>query len=65
MEFQLPNINEMTTIQAIQRYTKTVAEVFSAKNRIAGTYSDEYKKTLLHWKQVLNSKALEERKAFR
>jgi hypothetical protein len=62
MENQLPNINEMNTIEAINWYTSKVAEVFNINNRVAGTYSDEYKDALLSWKQELNKKALEERK---
>ncbi len=58
MNYELPNINKMTTIQAIHWYTKEVAEVFSAKNRINGIYSDAYKDALLAFKQMLNRKAL-------
>jgi len=54
----------MTTVEAIHWYTKEVAEVFSAKNRIAGTYSDSYRDALLGWKQELNRKALKEKKSF-
>ena len=61
MEHQLPNINEMTTVEAIQWYTKQVVEVTSVKNRVAGTYSEEYKQALLQWKKELNRRALAER----
>lgn len=58
-----PNYKEMTTAEAINWYTKQVAEVTSAKNRIAGMYSDEYKHALLQCKKELNRKVLEERKS--
>ncbi|EKN67072.1 hypothetical protein BABA_13145 [Neobacillus bataviensis LMG 21833] len=64
MNHQLPNIDEMTTIEAISWYTKQVVEITSAKHRIAGTYSDEYKQALLQWKKELNRKALAERRSF-
>ena len=58
---QLPNLNEMTTTQAIHWYTKEVSEVFSTKNRIAGTYTNEYKDALLGFKQEMNIKAINDR----
>lgn len=58
MKFQLPNINEMTTVEAIHWYTQEIAEVFSVRNRINGTYSDAYKDALLAFKQELNRKSL-------
>lgn len=64
MTFHLPNINEMTIIEAINWYTKELTKVFEVKNRVAGTYSEEYKEALLCWKQELNRKAREERKTF-
>jgi Mg2+/Co2+ transporter CorC len=61
---QLPNIDEMTTIEAIYWYTKQITEVTSVKNRVARTYSDEYQQALMQWKKELNRKALTERKSF-
>lgn len=55
MEHQFPNINEMTTIEAISWYTKQVVEVTSVKNRVAGTYLDEYKQALLQCASRISS----------
>jgi hypothetical protein len=63
MNFQLPKINEMTTVEAIHWYTKQIAEVTSVKSRVAGTYSEAYKQSLLSWKQELNRRVLAERKS--
>jgi hypothetical protein len=63
MNFQLPKINEMTTVEAIRWYTKQIAEVTSVKSRVAGTYSEAYKQALLSWKQELNRRVLAERKS--
>ncbi|RIU93316.1 hypothetical protein [Oceanobacillus picturae] len=65
MDYQLPNINEITTINAISWYTKELTKIFDIKNRVNGTYTDEYKDALLVWKQELNSKALNERSNLR
>ncbi|WP_430789484.1 hypothetical protein VBD025_03965 [Virgibacillus flavescens] len=62
MDYKFPQINELTTIEAINWDTQEVAEVFSTKSRIAGTYSEAYKDALLSYKQELNTKALTERK---
>lgn len=55
MSVQLPEIHKITTIEAINWYTKQVAEITKQKNRIAGIYA------LLLWKGELNRKALAER----
>lgn len=61
MDIQLPNINEMTLEDAIVWYLKETNRVFSTKHRVAGTFSNEYKRALWQWKQELNRQALEER----
>ncbi|PWW20212.1 hypothetical protein DFO73_11626 [Cytobacillus oceanisediminis] len=61
MNFQFPNIDEMKIEDAIVWYLKETNKVFSTKNRIAGTFSDEYKQALLQWKLELYRKALAER----
>ncbi|MDU1845215.1 MAG: hypothetical protein E6778_06680 [Niallia nealsonii] len=61
MSVQLPEINEMTTIEASSWYTKQVAEITNPKNRIAGTYLDEFKQALIRWKGELSRRVLAER----
>jgi hypothetical protein len=61
--FQLPNIQEMTTVEAIHWYTKQIVEVTNVKHRVAGTYSEAYKQALLSWKKELNRKVLAERES--
>ena len=60
---EFPDINNLTVSEAISWYTKQVAEVTNAKNRVAGTYTADYRKALLSWKKELNRKVLEARSA--
>lgn len=50
----LPNIDNMSIVEAIHWYTGEVAKVTSREARINGTYSEDYKKALFDWKQRLN-----------
>ncbi|WP_409289654.1 hypothetical protein [Peribacillus sp. SCS-37] len=61
MTFDLPDINKMSTIEAIHWYTARVVEVTSVKNRIAGTFSEEYKAALMVWKKELNNRVIAEK----
>ncbi|MTH53533.1 hypothetical protein GKZ89_08890 [Bacillus mangrovi] len=63
MDLDFPNINKVTTIEAISWYTGKVAEVTQKKHRIAGTFSEGYINALLAWKQGLNSKIAEARRS--
>lgn len=60
-QVNLPNLEEMTIVEAIQWYTGEVAKVFERTARINGTYSDSYKNSLYEWKQHLNRKIALER----
>jgi hypothetical protein len=64
MSYKFPDLNKVSTLEAICWYTKQVVEIGSVKNRLAGTYSEAYKEALFCWKGELNTKALEERKNF-
>jgi hypothetical protein len=63
MNFQLPKINEVMTVEAIHWYTKQIVEVTNVKHRVAGTYSEAYKQALLSWKKELNRRVLAEGKS--
>lgn len=55
-QIKLPNIKELTIVEAIHWYTGEVAKLTSRKARINGTYSDDYINALKAWKQRLNAK---------
>ncbi|PJY99739.1 hypothetical protein CPT06_12310 [Bacillus vallismortis] len=57
----LPNIDNMTTVEAIHWYTGEVAKVTSREARINGTYSEDYLKALNEWKLSLNERCKLER----
>lgn len=61
MDYGFPKIEEINICEAICWYTKQVVEITNVKNRVNGTFSEEYKEALLQWKKELNRKALTER----
>ncbi|WHX79325.1 hypothetical protein QNH32_01345 [Priestia flexa] len=56
MDSTLPNIEEMSLIEAIHWYTGEVAKATSREARINGMYTQEYKKSLYEWKLRLNQR---------
>jgi hypothetical protein len=52
----LPDIEEMTIIEAIHWYTGEIVKVNSQEARMNGTYSKEYKDDLYQWKLRLNQR---------
>lgn len=52
----LPNIEEMSLIEAIHWYTGEVAKVTSREARMNGIYTEEYKDSLYKWKLRLNQR---------
>lgn len=65
MDYGFPNIKDLNICEAISWYTKQVAEITNVKNRVNGTFSEEYKEALLQWKKELNRKASIERNKLR
>jgi hypothetical protein len=58
----LPDIEEMTVIEAIHWYTGEIIKVTSREARMSGKYSEEYKDSLYEWKLRLNRRCEQERK---
>jgi hypothetical protein len=55
-EMRFPNLAEMTDVEAIHWYTKTVREL-----TVAGTFR-EHRDELLAWKKKMNERLLDSRK---
>ncbi|WP_200411256.1 hypothetical protein [Virgibacillus salexigens] len=58
MNIQLPNLDTMTTVEAIHWYTKQVSDVFSTKNRVAGTYTEAGKRAFARLQTEIEYKSL-------